>query len=199
MNFYRFARAVCRIVMSLWYKVEVRGKENLPEKGGYIICCNHRTNFDPLFLGTKINPDLTFMAKSELFETPIFGHIIKWLGAFPVHRGKGDTTAINTAVESIKDGKVLAIFPEGNRSKDGQLQRFKSGAALVSSRTGADIVPACVYFKGELSFRKKVTVRFGSVIKNEELGISQGTPSELKYASNILRTNVEKLLLEEDV
>lgn len=71
------------------------------------------------------------MAKAELFEIPVLKHVIRWLKAFPVSRGTGDTTAIETAMQVIRDGEVLGLFPEGTRSKDGNLLRFKSGLALI--------------------------------------------------------------------
>ncbi len=194
MSFYEFGRVVCKAVLAVCFKLKIVGLENVPENEGFILCSNHRGYVDPVFLGLRMKPHLTFMAKSELFEIPILSPIIKKLGAFPIHRGKGDTQALETARQVVKDGKVLAIFPEGKRSKEGELNRFKSGAALIASQTGADVIPACIYFEGHLRFRRKVTVRFGERIKNEELGITGADPRQIKEASRLLHDRVEALL-----
>lgn len=193
MDLYKFGRLVCRAFIKIAFNVSTTGKENLPESGNFILCSNHRTYMDPIFIGLNIKQKLTFMAKQELFEKPVLGFVIKRLGAFPVSRGKGDTGAVDTAIKSVKDGKVLAIFPEGTRSRDGELLRFKSGAALVAHKTGADIVPACICFEGKLSFRKKVIVRFGKPVSNEELGITGQMATELKNASKLLQSRVQEL------
>lgn len=193
MNFYEFGRAVCRAFVRIAFNVKIVGLENLPEGRNYILCSNHRTYFDPVFLGILIKPHLVFMAKQELFKKPVLGVIIKHLGAFPVSRGKNDTGAVETAIRTVREGKVLAIFPEGTRSKTGELLRFKSGAALIAHKTGADIVPACICFDGKLGFRKKVVVRFGEPISNERLNITGKSTSEIKAASKLLQENVEKL------
>lgn len=194
MSFYEFGRVVCKAVLAVCFKLKIEGLDNIPENEGFILCSNHRGYVDPVFLGLRMKPHLTFMAKAELFDIPILSPIIKKLGAFPIHRGKGDSQALETAEQVVKDGKVLAIFPEGKRSKEGALGSFKSGAALIASKTGGDVIPACIYFKGHLRFRRKVTVRFGERIKNEELGITGMDPRELKNASRLLHDRVEQLL-----
>ena len=196
MSFYGFGRIVCGIFLKIAFKFSVVGKENLPTDENYILCSNHRTYMDPVFLGMGIPKNLFFMAKKELFEKPVLGPIIKKLGAFPVSRGKGDASAVQTAIDTVKNGNVLAIFPEGTRSKNGELSRFKSGAALIANKTGASIVPACICFEGKLRFRSKVVVRFGKPIANSELAITGESPSQIKQASRLLQQNVEQLRVQ---
>ena len=196
MSFYGFGRIVCGIFLKIAFKFSVVGKENLPTDENYILCSNHRTYMDPVFLGMGIPKNLFFMAKKELFEKPVLGPIIKKLGAFPVSRGKGDASAVQTAIDTVKNGDVLAIFPEGTRSKNGELSRFKSGAALIAHKTGASIVPACICFEGKLRFRSKVVVRFGKPIANSELAITGESPSQIKQASRLLQQNVEQLRVQ---
>ncbi len=193
MSFYGFGRVVCGLFLKIAFNYNVAGKENLPENENYILCSNHRTYMDPVFLGMGITKNLVFMAKKELFEKPVLGAVIKKLGAFPVSRGKGDASAVQTAVKTVENGNVLAIFPEGTRSKNGELLRFKSGAALIAHKTGASVVPACVCFEGKLKFRSKVVVRFGKPIKNEQLGISGESLAQIKQASRLLQESVEQL------
>ena len=197
--FYRFAKCVCNAVFSLIFHLEVYGEENLPKTGGFIFASNHVTVLDQVLIGVRVKRQLRFMAKVELFRNPFFGALIRSLGAFPVERGKGDSSAITTAVNTVEQGGVLAIFPEGHRSKDGTLQRFKSGAIVVAAQTGADVVPTSVYIvnreKG-LHFRSKVVVRYGKVIANEQLSIDVSNPSTIKKASGLVREAVAGLLEE---
>ena len=97
----------------------------------------------------------------ELFQNPFVGFIIRHLGAFPVARGKGDTSAIDTAVETVKNGRVLGLFPEGTRSHDDQLLRFKSGAAVIASQSGGDLLPAAIWYECK-KFRSRVVIRYDS-------------------------------------
>ena len=194
MSFYRFARAVMRFVVWLCFDFHVEGRENLPEGGGYILCSNHRTYLDPVFLGIKIKPQLFFMAKAELFRHKLLGVIIKHLGAFPVERGSGDSAPIDNAVRILKEGQVFAVFPEGTRSKDGVPLRPKSGAALIAWKTGADIIPAGISFQGKLGFRRKVTLRYGKPIPSGELGFTEGLPRELREASKLMMGRIVELV-----
>lgn len=200
-TFYKIGKVVCNIFCTIAFKVEVSGTENLPKENGFILASNHLTDFDPLFIAIKIKRQLNFMAKAELFKNKIGGAIIKGLGAFPVERGTGDSSAIDKAVETVKSGNVLAIFPEGTRSKDGELKRFKSGAIVVASQTGADIIPTSVYIKDicdgkKIGFRSRVVVKYGKLIPNEELKIDLENPSTIKKAGTKVREAVASLLEE---
>lgn len=196
MSVYSVGRAVCKAFLKVAYSVKVVGLENIPKDRNFILCSNHRSYVDPVFLAVKLKQPLTFMAKKELFEKPVLGVLIKALGAFPVSRGKGDTGAVDKAISSINEGKVLAIFPEGTRSKTGKLLRFKSGSALIAHKTGVDIIPACICYEGKLGFRKRVVVRYGESISNEQLNITETSSTELKEASKLLQSAVQKLFDE---
>ena len=198
-GFYRFGKTVCNLFCSIAFRVEVRGMENLPKTGGFILASNHVTELDPVFIGIKLKRQLKFMAKAELFKNKLFGAVIKGLGAFPVDRGKGDTQAIDKAISTVKNGDILAIFPEGTRSKTGELQRFKSGAIVVAANTGADVVPTCVYIKdiqNGIKFRSRVVVCYGKPIANQSLAIDVSNPSTIKKASGIVKDAVAQLLEE---
>lgn len=189
-----FAKVVTTFAFKIAYDMNFEGLENIPKNGGFLMCANHRANIDPVFIAQRTKCDFRFMAKAELFKNPLIGWFLRKIGAFPVERGKGDMTAINTAKEAIAEGNTLVMFPEGTRSKDGQLLKFKSGATMIASQTNADIMPVGINFEGKLRFRSKVTVRYGKLIKNEELGIKNNTPGELKYARNLLRDRIAALI-----
>lgn len=171
MNFYDFGRGICNVAFSLYFNIQIKGKENLPkDKKGFIVISNHRSYLDPVMIGIKIKQHrLTFMAKAELFRVPVLGPIIRKLGAFPVERGSKDSRkALETAKRVVKEDKVLALFPEGRRSKTDKLLKPKSGAIVVAEQTKAPIIPTIVCYKGKYP-RAKVVVRYGELIKNEDI------------------------------
>ena len=193
--FYNIAHIVVGILWRLWFRLEFYGLENVPKEGGFIFCCNHISGLDPTIvcLGVPRKYKLRFMGKAELFEVPFLKHIIRWLGVFPVSRGTGDTTAISTAADIIAKGGVLGIFPEGTRSPDGSLLRFKSGLSLIASQTKADIFPCAIIYTQGKKFRSRVIVNYGPVIPYQSLGFSTGAPRELKEATRIVQAAVEHL------
>lgn len=192
--FYRLVRGVLYIVFRFYFKIKTEGLENLPKGQGCIVASNHRSNFDPIFIAISIKGILTFMAKAELFRLPFIGHMFTWVKAFPVERGSGDTGAVDFAIDSVREGKVLAMFPEGTRSKDGKLGRAKSGCAVIAGAAKAPVVPVAVCYGEHLRFRDTITVRFGKVIDYRELGVVPERPSTIKAGSKLIMSRIAELL-----
>ncbi len=194
MSFYKFARGVCLFVMRFGYKIRFHGEENMPTHKGYILASNHVSNIDPLFIGIACKKNVRFMAKVELFKNPILRAILNGVGTFPVSRGTGDHSAIDKAIQVVKSGDVLGIFPEGTRSKDGKLGRAKSGAVVVAAKTGGDIVPVGIKHGEKTLWRRNVDVYYGKPITNQQLAITENSKTELKAASRLLMENIASLL-----
>lgn len=192
MSFYGFAKAVTGGILSLLFHMQYRGRENIPQEGGFIVACNHQSYLDPVIAAQKIPHQLRFMAKAELFKVPVLGFIIRHLNAFPVERGKGDTGAIDYAVDTLKNHHCLLIFPEGTRSKTGELLRPRSGVSVIAYRTGADVLPVSIAFSHGRRFRSKVVVTYGESIPFDELGLKEGTPTEIKGASRMIMGKIQK-------
>ena len=192
MSFYSFARAAANFFLTATYSIRYEGLENIPDHG-FILVCNHQSYLDPVLLGMRLKKrQLIFMAKEELFQKPVLGPIIRKLGAFPVVRGKRDTSAVDTAIQTVKEGKMLALFPEGTRSKTGEPLRPKSGAVVIAARTGADIVPAAITFRNNRRrFRNRIVVRYGGLIPNEQLGLTDAaSPAQIKQASRFVMDRI---------
>ena len=115
------------------------GAENMPQEGGVIVAANHMSNWDPPFLASFLQRPVSYMAKQELFEIPIFGTVIRWLFAFPVRRGAADRSAVKAAVKELRAGRCVGIFPEGTRSKDGEVHKFENETFESSLRRAAAI------------------------------------------------------------
>ncbi len=194
LRFYRFAKVVCNVVCKLWFKLEYYGMENLPTDRGYILVGHHQSYWDPVMMGLKLNTTLTFMANEKLFHKPVLAPIIRGLGAFPVNLKKPDMTAIRTAKKVVKEGKVLALFPEGTRSHDGKLLKFKGGVIYIASVTGEDVVPVCITYGNGGKFRSRILIRYGQVIPNQEVleGKKKDTES-MRQAAVKLQSVVQQL------
>lgn len=141
---YRFLQIVFRLLFYTVFRTRVYGRENIPKEGAVILAANHASNIDPPLMASLIERPVSYMAKIELFENPFFGAAIRRCHAFPVKRGASDRGAIKAAVTVLKEGHMLGLFPEGTRSKTGELQKAEAGIALIASMTGAPIVPVAI-------------------------------------------------------
>ncbi|MFC1917943.1 lysophospholipid acyltransferase family protein [Chloroflexota bacterium] len=138
---YYAARIVTGTILLLLTRWQVTGQENVPKDGPLLIVSNHLSLADPLILGASFKRKLIFMAKEELFQTKLSSYFIRNLGAFPVKRGGFNRKTITEAADCLKKGMALVVFPEGQRSRDYQLQPAFPGSALLASRLGVPILP----------------------------------------------------------
>ena len=163
---YTILKPVLWLLFKIGLRLHVEGEDNIPAEGPLVIASNHLSLLDPPVIGVAATRKVHFMAKQELF-VPILGTIYKALGAFPVRRGGADRAAIKHGIDILKDNKVLAIFPEGTRSKTGKLGKADPAALMMPGRAMATIVPCCVIgtdYRRQGRIWPKVTVRFGKPI-----------------------------------
>ncbi len=156
------------------FRLRAHGLEHLPREGGYVIACNHLSNFDPWPLGLPLWPRrfLRFMAKSELYWWPL-RLVLDAAGAFPVRRGQADVEAIETAVRLAREGNVVAMFPEGTRRRKGLVKRHearpRSGAARIALEAGVPLVPAAVAGTDRLLRLGPLRVAYGAPVEIDDL------------------------------
>lgn len=195
-GFYSFIRPIVRFFFKLWFDLSFEGVENVPKDGGNIFASNHRSYGDPVFIALMTRVPISYMAKEELFKQNIFfTALIKAWGAFPVTRGTGDTSAVDTSIEKLESGRNLVIFPEGTRSKDGKVGKGKTGVALIAAVAQTNVIPVGINFEGEkLGFRKKVTVRYGKPIDPKELGVTDASPKNLKKIKKEIMDSITDLV-----
>jgi 1-acyl-sn-glycerol-3-phosphate acyltransferase len=161
-------------LLRLAYRLSARGLENLPAEGGFVLACNHVSSFDPWPLGIPLWPKrfLRFMAKSELYWWPLT-YVLNGAGAFPVRRGQRDTEAIETAVALVREGHVVAMFPEGTRRTKGLVKKFearpRSGAARIALEGGVPLVPAAVTGTDGLLRFRKLRIAYGPPVDLDDL------------------------------
>lgn len=159
MNLYKFAKNVVAIIFFPLYRIKIIGKDNVPKKGAVIICSNHISNLDPPVVGITSPRDIHFMAKGELFENRFLRKLLLGIQAFPVKRGLSDRNALRKGLEILKNGETLGLFPEGTRSKDGEIGKALAGAGFFALRSEAEIVPCLII--GPYKPFKRLTVIYG--------------------------------------
>ena len=141
---YGILQIVFGAFFKIFFRAEIIGRENMPKDGAVILAANHMSNWDPPFVATFLKRPVSYMAKIELFENPIFGAAIRSCHAFPVKRGAADRGAIKAAMQVLKQGRCLGLFPEGTRSRTGKMKKAEAGVGLIASLTDAPVVPAAI-------------------------------------------------------
>jgi len=166
---YTFVRTLIRAAMLLLTRTVVRGAENLPASGPGIVVCNHIAAVDPGFLVGALPRPIALMSKAENYRGPL-KFFMPLVGAFTVERGKADRRALAIAEEVLRQGRLLCMFPEGTRSRDGVLGRAHGGAALLALKTGATIIPVA------LTGSQRVFVRHFPWLGFPRISVSIGPP-----------------------
>lgn len=163
MNFYIFARGICRFYLKVFRNIKVEGQGNMPKNGPVIVASNHISLLDPVVVGCVFEREINFIAKEELFQIPILKTIIKALNAFPIKRGSGDRGALRAALQVLSQNRCFGIFPEGHRNRtEARLTPFKGGAAMIALKSGAPVLPVAV--QGTKGFFGQVRVKIGKPI-----------------------------------
>ncbi|WP_144511324.1 1-acyl-sn-glycerol-3-phosphate acyltransferase [Bacillus sp. FJAT-22090] len=189
MNLYSFAKTVVYGVLKPIYRFEVIGADKFPKEGGILLCSNHIDNLDPPVVGINAPRPVNFMAKEELFNLPILKSILPGVRAFPVKRGMSDRDALRRALKLLKDGEVVGLFPEGTRSKDGQLGKGFSGAGFFALRGEANVVPCAII--GPYKPFKRLKIVYGEAIDMQPYRERKASADEV---TEVIMANIAALL-----
>jgi len=188
--FYLLVGAVSWPFLRSLFRLRAEGVENLPRQGGFVLAANHISNVDPWTLGIPLWPRryLRFMAKSELFWWPL-GPLIRAGGAFKVRRGERDVQAINRAVELVREGHIVVMFPHGTRQRKGLVKKHQprshTGAARIALEANVPLVPAAIAGTDRLARFGPLRVRYGTPLALDGL--------DARQATDRLMTEIERL------
>ena len=169
--FYYLVRFLLRVCFRFGFGFDVRGREHVPRRGGFVLASTHTSFLDPPVLAAACPRRLHFMARSDLFRHPLLGAFMRGVHVIPLRRGEGDLEAIRAAVHMLSNGEGVAIFPEGGRQLSGRLGAAKRGVGLLAEAAEVPIVP--VFISGTFHalppsenrlHRAKIRVAFGAVI-----------------------------------
>lgn len=141
---YWFGCWACRVFFMLFFRVQVQGRENVPEKGGVLLACNHQSYLDPPLCGIPLKRQVWYMAKDALFKHWLGGRILRSVKAIPVNREQPELSTIKTIIAKLRDGDAVCLFPESTRTLDGKIAELKPGFGLICRRGQAAVVPVVV-------------------------------------------------------
>lgn len=185
---YVICRGLLRLIYAVLFPLKIVGKENVPKEGGVLLCANHISLLDPMTIGIKLQRQVKYMAKAELFKVPVLGWLINKLGAFPVKRGVVSKESIKTALNTLRGGHVMGIFPEGTRNSDSGVA--KKGAASFALRSGAAVVPAAIV--GSYKPFRRITVIYGAPI---DLSAFEGAGSDsLEEVTDVIMGRIHEMI-----
>lgn len=214
---YSFLKTICKLALKVYYrKVHIKGKENLPTEGPFLIVANHPSSFlDPINIATQVNQKISFLAKGVMFKNKIIARILRGLNMVPIHRAQDNPAMLNqnkevfkACFQKLKDSGVIMIFPEGTSEMERRLRKIKTGAARIA--LGAEkeynyslnikIVPVGLNYTNSSRFRSEVFVNFGKPINVKDYYESY-EQNEIEAAKNLtdqIEQEIKKLIVAID-
>jgi 1-acyl-sn-glycerol-3-phosphate acyltransferase len=190
MLFYRSVRSVVADGSRVLYRAEVIGRARVPATGGFVLAPSHRSMMDIPFAAVVTHRRVRFMGKAPLFKVPVLGTLFTWLGGFPVARDGTDRKAVRDSVAMLEAGEVLCVFPEGTRQNGEKIQPLQPGAAYLSLRSGAPIVPIAIAGSEEILRDHRAPIpRFARVV----IAIGEPIVPEARTSGLVAREKVDAL------
>jgi 1-acyl-sn-glycerol-3-phosphate acyltransferase len=189
---YWVIRKVFRAIYRFCFRWRIQGLENIPTDRPFIICANHFSWWDPPLVACLVShKPVRFMAKEELFRFPVVGFVLRRVYAFPVRRGKADKTAIRTALDTLRNGGILGLFPEGTRNKTGELLPPQPGIALIALKSGAIVLPVAI--AGPYRLLRKVRVKIGKPLLLTECDEQLARAGQLEHVAGLIMAEIRLL------
>lgn len=200
--FYYVGRLMIRILLALLTRWQVNGKENVPKTGPLLVVANHVNAVDPPLLGVSLGRKMMFMAKEELFHSRFTGYFIRGFGSFPVRRGRLDLKCLRQADQILAQGLAVTMFPEGKRSRNGQIQPALPGSALIAARSRVPVLPVGIIGTRQLRGttwllrRPRITVNIGPPFSLPPVD-GRLTKAKLAEHSDLIMERIAELLPED--
>jgi 1-acyl-sn-glycerol-3-phosphate acyltransferase len=141
---YRTTNLTLGTFLRMMFRPRYLGRDKIPVDGPLIIAANHLSHIDPAFIMTATKRPVSYMSKKEHFDGAIRRLVFKQVGVIPVDRDAGGSEALKGAIEILEKGGAIGIFPEGTRSRDGDMGKGKTGVARLAAITGAAVVPVAI-------------------------------------------------------
>ena len=176
MNLYGVSQVVVKAGLKTWFRLDIRGLENVPTTGGAVIAANHRSFNDILLLGSLVRRQVHFVAKTELYEhSGLAGRTFAWylrkVETVPIHRDGASLQTLRRCVSYLQGGSLVGVFPEGSRYQDPVVHPFADLASLLARRCSVPVLPAGITGSEQRGFRAKIVLRIGPPV--ETAGLSR--------------------------
>lgn len=187
-------------LIKLYFRHRTHGLLHVPDDQGAIIATNHASVLDPPLVACDIPRPLFTMAKQSLHEIPLFGRAIRACYSFPVRRGTLDHSALRRAVTLLQNGNLMLLFPEGTRTRDGELQEGRPGVGKIATEAGCPIVPG--YLNGTFGSMppgsvfprpRRTTLYFGEPIRPDVGGPADDAQSRRRRYNQIAESVMEAI------
>lgn len=175
-KFYKFIKVTFGWAFKILYRIKPVNLENAPTEAPFIVCANHTHVFDVVPTVIYLKPQIHFMAKKEVFKTPILGPFAKAMGAYSVDRGAGDVSAIKRSIDTLNNNGCICVFPQGTRCPyiDPTEISAKEGVGMIASRANVGILPVCIRTKrNKVSIFRKTEFVVGEFISPEKLEFAE--------------------------
>jgi len=173
---YRIGWTCFRVMYATYFRWRVYGANHVPLSGGVILASNHSSFLDPPLVGSGLKRDINYLARESLFRFPGIGALLRSWNAVPVDRDGGGAKGLKTILDRLLQGNGIILFPEGTRTKDGNLQPARSGIGLTVVKSNAPVVPVRVFGTYEAYGKhikiprpKRVIVKYGRPMNFEAL------------------------------
>lgn len=182
------------LILKVFLGIEVKGRNYIPRRGGFILACNHVSYLDPVALGIACPRPVHFMAKYELFKIPVLSWWLNSVGVIPVKRESSDAKALKTAMRRVNSGRGLALFPEGKRKDTPSVSdKPQAGVGFLAAKLNAPVIPAYISGsdkalpKGAKFIRRgRISVSFG-----KQINIERGMPYQ--DIAQLIMANIRQL------
>jgi 1-acyl-sn-glycerol-3-phosphate acyltransferase len=178
-----------RIYMRVWFRLSVKGEENIPTSGPAILASNHLSFLDANIISAASPRKVSFMIAREWYEHWMIRWMAEFLGCIPVNRSGQDLGAIKTALKHLSKEYLLGCFPEGGISQTGEMQDGKLGVALLAVKSGCPVVPVCLSGYGFQSLK-------GTFLIPKRIRITIGKPLVFEGVDSKNRENLERVTSE---
>ncbi len=188
---YRIARFVCWCIIKMGAGLRVAGLENEVREGPLVVAANHVSNWDPVTVGVSLRRTVHYMGKEELFRNPFLAWLLRNIAVFPVKRGLTPKSAIVESLKILKRGDVLGIFPEGTRSKTGELLKPTTGAVMLALKTRAPILP--IGLSGTKEF-KDIRANIGQPIYLDPYYDEKPSKEKIEELSQEIMNEIRRLM-----
>ncbi len=138
---YRALQVIGQSIFTPVWRMTVVGRRNIPASGGVVAICNHQSFLDLILVGQAINREITYVARTTLWDSAIFRSLTFPFRLLAIRRGEADLATLKAGIERLKNGELLLLFPEGTRTRDGRVGEFSMGYYTMAHRAGAPILP----------------------------------------------------------
>jgi 1-acyl-sn-glycerol-3-phosphate acyltransferase len=195
---YRILRGVLRLILRIFFKLKVRGIENLPQSRRVILAGNHTSLMDGVVVMAAYPRKVYFLVAESVFKKKFLGFVSRHLGFIPVKKESLNKEAIREAIRILESRSALGIFPEGRITADGKLTEGKGGVAMIALKTGASVIPFAIegaYYAWPLlqkyPRRHPIEIRFGKPLDVRDYDFPQELTNDVMEA-------IKKIKLEEE-